>query len=133
VLGCASPAPRRRITIQTRSDRTLTIIQVHGTLTAALGERGLRAAVRAAVDAGARAVVINLQDAAAIDSSGVSDLASAHMLLSGNGGALKICCLSQKLKDVFVVTRLNTVFDLYETEAEAVASARAVDASGQQP
>ena len=46
------------------------------------------------------------------------------MLLSKHGGALKICCLSRKLKDVFVVTRLNTVFELYETEAEAVASAQ---------
>jgi anti-anti-sigma regulatory factor len=46
------------------------------------------------------------------------------MLLAGNGGSLKICSLSQKLKDVFVVTRLNTVFDVYETEAEAIASAQ---------
>jgi anti-sigma B factor antagonist len=67
---------------------------------------------------------VNLGEAAAIDSSGVSDLASGHMLLSKRGGALKICCLSKKLKDVFVVTRLNTVFELFETEAEALASAQ---------
>jgi anti-sigma B factor antagonist len=58
-----------------------------------------------------------------MDSSGVSDLASGHMLLKSQGGVLKICCLSQKLKDVFLITRLNTVFEVHETEEQAVASA----------
>ena len=65
-------------------------------------------------------------DATAIDSSGVSDLASGHMMVTKRGGALKLCCLSKKLKDVFVITRLNTVFELFETEAEALESAPSV-------
>jgi anti-sigma B factor antagonist len=95
-------------------------------LAATVGERGLRAVIREAVDAGCRVVVINLGDASAIDSSGVSDLASAHMLLSGHGGALKICSLSPKLKEVFIITRLNTVFEVFDTEADAIASAQAM-------
>jgi anti-sigma B factor antagonist len=94
-------------------------------LTGNVGERGLRDEIRAAVAAGGRAVVVNLQDASAIDSSGVSDLASSHMLLTGTGGSLKICCLSRKLKDVFAVTRLDTVFQVFDTEADALASAQA--------
>lgn len=88
-----------------------------------MGERGLREVIREAVADGVRTVVINLEDATAIDSSGVSDLASGHMALASHGGALKLCCLSKKLKDVFVVTRLNAVFESYESEAAAVASA----------
>ena len=99
------------------------MLRVHGTLTANVGERGLREMIRAAVADGVRILVINLEGAAAIDSSGVSDLASGHMALAGTGGALKLCCLSKKLQDVFVITRLNSVFETYETEAEAVASA----------
>jgi anti-sigma B factor antagonist len=98
---------------------------VHGELSSALGERGLRDAIRAAIASGSRAVVVNLGEAAAIDSSGVSDLASAHMTLANSGGSLKICCLSQKMKEVFVITRLNTVFEIFESEAEAIASAHA--------
>jgi anti-sigma B factor antagonist len=79
--------------------------------------------IRAAVADGARVVVVNMEDATAIDSSGVSDLASGHMALTGAGGALKLCCLSKKLQDVFIITRLNSVFETYATEAEAVASA----------
>jgi len=42
---------------------------------------------------------------------------------ANNAGSLKLCCLSKKLRDVFVVTRLDKVFDIHETEAAAVASA----------
>jgi anti-sigma B factor antagonist len=99
------------------------VLRVHGTLTANAGERGLREMIREAIAEGVRTVVINLEDATAIDSSGVSDLASGHMALSGTGGVLKLCCLTRKLQDVFVITRLNSVFETYETEAAAVASA----------
>ena len=125
MLRFASPPfTPEAVTIQTRLEGTITVIQIRGTLTANVGERGLRDAIRKVVDEGSRAVVVNLGEASAIDSSGVSDLASGHMLLAGLGGALKICCLSKKLKDVFVITRLNTVFDVYETEADAIASAQ---------
>jgi anti-anti-sigma factor len=79
--------------------------------------------IREAVAGGLRTVVINLEDATAIDSSGVSDLASGHMVLASSGGKLKLCCLSKKLKDIFIVTRLNAVFEQYETESAALASA----------
>jgi len=111
------------VTIESQLVGTTTVLRVHGTLTANAGERGLREMIREAVADGVRTVVINLEGATAIDSSGVSDLASGHMALSGTGGALKLCCLTKKLQDVFVITRLNSVFETYETEAAAVASA----------
>ena len=81
--------------------------------------------VRAAVSDGVRTVVVNLEGATGVDSSAVSDLASAHMALTGSGGTLKLCCLSKKLKDLFAVTRLDAVFETHETEAAAIASAEA--------
>jgi anti-sigma B factor antagonist len=109
------------VTISTRLAGTVTVLQLRGTLGAFEGDSGLRPAIRQAVDRGARAVVINLQDVSAIDSSGIADLASGHMTLTSHGGHLKICNLSQKLRDIFVITRLNTVFETYETEADAIA------------
>jgi anti-sigma B factor antagonist len=61
----------------------------------------------------------------AIDSSGIADLASSHLVVANNGGHLKICNLSQKIRDIFLITRLNTVFDTYDTEAGAIASFQA--------
>ena len=60
----------------------------------------------------------------AIDSSGVAALASGHMTAANRSGHLKLCNLTQKLKDVFVIMRLHTVFDCYDTEAEAIASVK---------
>jgi anti-sigma B factor antagonist len=110
------------VTISTRLVGTVTVIQLRGTLDASEGDPDLRRAIRLAVDNGARAVVINLQDVSAIDSSGIAALASGHMTLVNHSGRLKICNLSKKLRDIFVITRLNTVFDTYETEAGAIAS-----------
>lgn len=110
------------MTIKSQLVGTATILHVHGTMTAGAGERGLRDVIRQAVADGARTVIVNMQEATAIDSSAVSDLASGHMILANSGGTLKLCCLSKKLRDIFVVTRLDTVFDIHETEAAAVAS-----------
>ena len=117
------------MTIRSRLVGTTTILHVQGTLTAAAGERGLRDIIRQTVADGVRTVIVNMQDATAIDSSGVSDLASSHMTLANSGGTLKLCCLSKKLRDIFVVTRLDTVFDIHETEAAAVASVDSANGS----
>ena len=110
--------------ITTRTLGTIAILDVHGALAAGEGHPHLRPAISLALDNGARTVILNLQDVAAIDSSGVSQLASGHMTAVNSGGRLKLCNLSQKLKDVFIITRLHRVFDAYDTEADAIASAK---------
>ena len=110
------------ISIQTKSLGPITIVQVRGALT--IGERdlGLRRAVRAAVDEGCRLFVINLQELTFIDSSGVAEIATTHTTIANHGGRLTLCRVSQRLQDIFVTTRLNTVFVLYESEADAIAA-----------
>jgi len=108
--------------IKTRTLGTMAILEVHGALDASGADPGLRKAVRVALESGAQAVILNLRDVPAVDSSGIAQLASAHMTTANHGARVKLCCLSQKLKDVFVITRLNTVFEAYDTEADAIAS-----------
>ena len=108
--------------IQTRVAGTTTTLDLHGPLVAGQEDAALRKAIRLAFDAGARTVILNMADVPGIDSSGVAALASGHMTATNRDGHLKLCNLTQKLKDVFLVMRLNTVFDSYATEAEAIAS-----------
>ncbi|HJZ72973.1 MAG TPA: STAS domain-containing protein [Vicinamibacterales bacterium] len=84
------------------------------------GEGELRRAIRTAVDEGLRHVVINLQDVVDIDSSDVAELASAHITTTNRGSTLLLCCLSKKLKHIFAITRLEEVFAIFASEAEAV-------------
>ncbi|HEV8347231.1 MAG TPA: STAS domain-containing protein [Vicinamibacterales bacterium] len=98
------------------------VLQVRGPLT--IGERdfGIRRAVRTALDSGTRAFVVDLDGLTLIDSSGVAEIATTHTAVANRGGRLALCNVSEKLRDVFVITRLNTVFETHATEAEALAA-----------
>jgi anti-sigma B factor antagonist len=110
------------ITLETKTVGPVTIVQVRGALT--IGERdfGLRRAIRAALDEGCRLFVVNLQELTFIDSSGVAEIATTHTTIVNRGGRLALCRASQRLQDIFVTTRLNTVFVLYDSEADALAA-----------
>jgi anti-sigma B factor antagonist len=108
--------------ITTRTIDAITILSPHGTLSAGREDAALRQAVRVAFEGGARTVILNMEDVPGIDSSGVAALASGHMTAANRGGHLKLCHLTHKLKEVFHVMRLLTVFDCYETEADAISS-----------
>ena len=109
--------------ITTRLAGAIAVLDVSGALEGGVDAPGLRPAIRLALDNRAHTIIVNLQGVAGIDSSGISQLASAHLTAVNGGGRLKLCNLSQKLKTVFSVTRLNAVFETYDTEADAVASA----------
>ena len=109
--------------IEQRRNGPVIVFTVHSALTTAGGDGELRRAVRSAVDEGARHVVINLEEVADIDSSGVAELASAHITTNTRGGTLRLCCLSKKLKHIFAITRLEDVFAIDASEADAVAAA----------
>ena len=111
--------------IHTRTLDAITILDLHGPLAAGQDDALLRNKIRAAFEGGAKTVILNLQDVGGIDSSGVAALASGHLTAANRGGHLKLCNLTQKLKDVFVIMRLHAIFDSYETEGEAIASLNA--------
>ena len=67
-------------------------------------------------------VLLDLQKMAHIDSSGLGALVSILQWINSNGGALKLCCLQPRPKIVFDITKVYRVFDIYDTEAEAIAA-----------
>jgi anti-sigma B factor antagonist len=111
--------------INTRTLDAIAILDLHGPLAAGQDDAALRQAIRVAFERGATTVILNMREVPGIDSSGVAALASGHMTAASRGGRLKLCNLTQKLKDVFVVMRLHTVFESYDTEAAAIASVNA--------
>jgi len=110
--------------ITTRTLDRITILDLHGPLAAGQEDAALRKAIRLAFENGAQTVILNMQHVPGIDSSGVAALASGHMTATNRSGQLKLSNLQQKLRDIFAIMRLDTVFDSYETEAAAIASAK---------
>jgi len=97
--------------LTTRTLGAITILDLHGPLAAGHDDTALRNAVRLAFENGATTVILNMAAVPSIDSSGVAALASGHMTAANRGGHLKLSNLTQKLRDVFVVMRLHTVFE----------------------
>ena len=122
-----SSRPGERVTIETRVAGSTTVMVLHGALASSDGDSSLRLTVRAAVESGARHIVLNLQDVSDIDSFGVAVLASTHMSAVSRGGRLLICSLPRKLRHLFAITRLDTVFEIFPTEADAFANCRAAE------
>ncbi len=107
-----------RVTTRQRGD--VTIIDLNGKITIGSGDIALRNAVHQAIESGTTKVLINLHEVTTIDSSGVGELVSAYTTATNRGIRLKLVNLPDKVADILTVTQLITVFDVYDSEDEAV-------------
>ena len=110
------------MTFTTREVGGVTIVDLSGKIT--LGEGGvtLREEVRKLVGEGQKKIVLNLAEVNYIDSSGLGELVSAYTAVKNAGGELKLLNLTSKVRDLLVITKLVTVFDVKDDEAAAVSS-----------
>jgi anti-anti-sigma factor len=69
-----------------------------------------------------KSLLVNLGKVTHLDSSGVGELVSSYTTATSRGAKLKLVDLPPKVRDVLTITQLNTVFDVYDTEDEAIAS-----------
>jgi anti-sigma B factor antagonist len=89
-----------------------------------LGEEStsLREKLKSLIAEGKKKIVLNMANIKYIDSSGLGTLVSAHLSAKTQGASVRLCNLGRKFHDVLQMTKLLTVFDVYDTEAAAVAS-----------
>ncbi len=83
----------------------------------------LRDTVRQAVTENNR-IVLNLGEVNYIDSGGLGTLVALRVTAQNAGGLIKLTNLTKRVGDVLQVTKLLTVFDVYNSEAEAIESFR---------
>jgi anti-sigma B factor antagonist len=100
----------------------VTVIDMDGRITLGEGSALLRDLVREKLSKGHRKIVINLSGINYIDSTGLGELVSGYRLVKSEGGELKLLNLNKKVTDLLQITKLYTVFDIHNQEAEAVAS-----------
>ena len=98
----------------------VTILDLKGKITIGVGDVALRQAIHEALDAGSKDILVNLENVSTIDSSGVGELVSSYTTVTNRGGKLKLVNLPPKVADILQITQLITVFDVYETEDEAL-------------
>src|ERR1700740_69754 len=69
-------------------------------------------------------LVLNLGGVTYIDSGGLGTLVSLYTTAHNAGGAIKLSNLTQRVGDLLQVTKLLTIFEVYDSEEEAIRSFR---------
>ena len=110
------------ITISERQAGDVTILDLDGKVTIGEGSVALRNTIRRLLGDGKSKILMNLGGVGYIDSSGIGELVSSFTAVNKEGGTLKLLNLTQKIQDLLAITKLLTVFDVYEDEAEALSS-----------
>ncbi len=100
----------------------VSVVDVSGRITLGDGSSTLRNALREMGGKGQKKILLNLAGLTYIDSSGIGELVSAYATLANQGGRLKLLNLTDRVKDLLLLTKLYTVFEVYTDEAKAVAS-----------
>jgi anti-sigma B factor antagonist len=84
----------------------------------------LREEVKKALAEGAKRIVLNLSEISYIDSGGLGTLVALHTSAQHAGGKIKLAGLTKRVGDLLQVTKLVTVFDVHNTEHEALEAFR---------
>ena len=100
----------------------VTVLDLKGRVRIGGGTVQLHKAIRCLVDEGKTQILLNLSDVTHIDSSGLGELISSHISVTNHGGTIKLAHLTERLQELMVITKLLTVFDVYDDEAKALAT-----------
>ena len=82
----------------------------------------MRDAIRDLSADGKKKLLLNLAGVNYVDSSGIGELIANYTTVSRQGGQLKLLNLTDRIQNLLVITKLLTVFDVYENESEALKS-----------
>jgi len=108
--------------IRTRKAAGATVIDLEGALKMGYAEQSFRDALQEFVDEGSRNLAVNLGGLSEIDSSGISALVRAHSSMKRTGGKCVFYAAPKRVLQVIKMVRLDTVFEMAEDEASALAS-----------
>jgi anti-sigma B factor antagonist len=108
--------------IETRTIGDIQILDCSGKITLGEGTMTVRNAVRDILKNNGKKIILNLSDVNYIDSSGVGELVSTYTTVTNSGGKLKLLNLTKKIQELLAITKLLTVFDVYDSEQTALAS-----------
>ncbi|MEE8201407.1 MAG: STAS domain-containing protein [Candidatus Acidoferrales bacterium] len=110
------------LAIKTRKADGVTILDLKGKIVLGEETSSLREQVKQLLGASETKMILNMGNVSYIDSAGVGTLVAAFTSAKAQGGQLKMANLTKKFRETLQVTRLLTVFETYDSEADALAS-----------
>ena len=108
--------------ISERTTGDVVILDVKGRITLGDGDELLKDKVNQLVGQGKKKIVLNLAEVPSVDSAGLGEIVRTYTTVSRQGGSLKLLNLTKRITDLLSITKLLTVFETYDSEADAVRS-----------
>jgi anti-sigma B factor antagonist len=108
--------------IAERTVSDVTVLDLKGKMTLGEGDELLKDKINSLLASGKKKLVLNLEGVPYIDSAGLGEIVRTYTTVSRQGGSLKLLNLTKRIEDLLSITKLLTVFDTYDNEAEAVKS-----------
>ena len=108
--------------LKERQAGDVTILDLSGEVRIGDSSVALRNSVRNLADQGKKKLLLNLAGVKYIDSTGIGELIANYTTVKRQGGQLKLLNLTDRIQNLLVITKLLTVFDAYDNEAEALKS-----------
>ncbi|MGD9587638.1 MAG: STAS domain-containing protein [Pyrinomonadaceae bacterium] len=108
------------LSITERNVRGVSVVDLAGKITLGESNRNLHEAIRRLVAEGKVHVLLNLAKVTSIDSSGLGEIVAGFSTVLAAGGSLKLINLPTRLGDLMTITKLYTVFEIYDSEAAGV-------------
>ena len=108
--------------IAERSAGDVTVLDLTGRMTLGEGDEVLREKVNDLVVQGKKKLILNLGGVPYVDSAGLGEIVRTYTTVSRQGGSLKLLSLTKRITDLLSITKLLTVFETYDNEADAVRS-----------
>lgn len=108
--------------INIREAGKVTILEPKGKVAIGKGDVELREAIANVVCSGHDKILLNFKAVTRIDSAGLGELVAAHKAVTKEGGSIRLTNMPSKLYNVFGMTQIITIFDVFDDENEALAS-----------
>jgi anti-sigma B factor antagonist len=123
------PEAAMSLKVESRETDGITVVSCAGRIVLGEEAAGLRDTLKRALGS-SRQVVLNLEGVTYIDSSGLGTLVGVYSSARAAGADIKLGGLGERLRDVLQITKLVTVFEVYDTEQQAIAAFRNRPAQG---
>jgi len=108
-----------KLTVRTKDD--IVVVDCAGRIVFGEKTRDLRHTVKMVITQSKR-IVLNLSGVTYIDSGGLGTLVALYTTARNSGGSIKLANLTPRVDDLLQVTKLVTVFDVYDSEEKAIES-----------
>jgi len=105
-----------------RTVSDVTVLDLKGKMTLGEGDELLKDKINSLLANGKKKLVLNLEGVPYIDSAGLGEIVRTFTTVSRQGGKLKLLNLTKRIEDLLSITKLLTVFETFDSEADAVKS-----------